>query len=109
MTHATKLEEELSPPSGPPEFIKPTHELFGEILLQAKRPKEAAVQFASALARHPNRARLLLGAARAARESGDLAGAVTAYNDLLKVWRRADAQLVELREARTFVEQAMRH
>jgi tetratricopeptide (TPR) repeat protein len=106
MKRATKLEEELSPPSGPPDFIKPTHELFGEILLQAKRPKEAAAQFAVALSRQPNRARSLLGAARAAKESGDQGGALNAYNDLLNIWKRADSQLAELREARGFVEQA---
>ncbi|HVG30619.1 MAG TPA: hypothetical protein VM864_13005 [Pyrinomonadaceae bacterium] len=106
MKRATKLEEELSPPSGPPDLIKPTHELFGEILLRAKRPREAAAQFATALARQPNRARSLLGAARAARESGDQRGALNAYNDLLKVWQRADSQLAEVREALGFVEQA---
>jgi tetratricopeptide (TPR) repeat protein len=106
MQRATKLEEELSPPSGPPDFIKPTHELLGEILLQAKRPKEAAVQFAVALSRQPNRARSLLGAARSARESGDQRGALNAYHELLTIWARADSQLSELREARGFVEQA---
>jgi tetratricopeptide (TPR) repeat protein len=106
MKRATKLEEELSPPSGPPDLIKPTHELLGELLLRAKRPKEAAAQFAVALARQPNRARSLLGAARAAKESGDQRGALKAYNDLLRVWQRADSQLAEVREARGFVEQA---
>jgi tetratricopeptide (TPR) repeat protein len=108
MQRATKLEEELSPPSGPPDLIKPTHELFGEILMQARRPKEAAAQFAVALARQPNRARSLLGAARAAREGGDQRGALDAYEDLLRVWRRADAQLAGVREARGFVEQSAR-
>ncbi|MDT7602368.1 MAG: hypothetical protein QOF61_365 [Acidobacteriota bacterium] len=106
MKRATKLEEELSPPSGPPDLIKPTHELLGEILLRAKRPKEAAAQFAVALSRQPNRARSLLGSARAAKDSGDERGAINAYNALLKIWTRADAQLAEVREARSFVEQA---
>jgi hypothetical protein len=34
MKKATELEEAMSPPSGPPVLIKPTHELFGEILLR---------------------------------------------------------------------------
>ncbi len=70
---AVALEESLSPPSGPPDVIKPSHELFGEILLRVGRPKEAARQFARALERQPNRARSLLGAARAAEQSGDKA------------------------------------
>ena len=106
MREATKLEEELSPPSGPPDFFKPSHELLGEILLQAGRPAEAAEQFAVALRRQPGRARALLGAARAAAASKDGAKAVAAYNTLLKQWQRADATLPELREARSYVEQA---
>src|SRR5262249_5054164 len=79
LKRATALEEELSPPSGPPEIIKPSHELFGEILLAAGKPKEAAQQFATALLRQPNRARSLLGAARAAAKSGDTVAAAQAY------------------------------
>lgn len=108
MREATKLEEELSPPSGPPSFFQPSHELLGEILLQAKRPAEAAAQFAVALQRQPGRARSLLGAARAAAASKDDAAADAAYKTLLKQWHRADASLPELREARSFVEQARR-
>ncbi|HZS10556.1 MAG TPA: tetratricopeptide repeat protein [Blastocatellia bacterium] len=106
MKKATALEEEMSPPSGPPTLIKPSHELFGEILLRAGRPKEAAVQFATSLQRQPNRARSLLGAARSAAQSGDKAKATAAYTDFLRVWQQADAQLPELREAREFLGQA---
>jgi hypothetical protein len=52
MQQATALEEKMPPPSGPPPVIKPAHELFGEILLRAGRPAEAAPQFATALYRH---------------------------------------------------------
>jgi tetratricopeptide (TPR) repeat protein len=71
MRQATALEESLSPPLGPPELIKPSHELFGEILLRAKRPEAAKEQFATSLRRQENRAQSLLGAARAAAGSGD--------------------------------------
>jgi hypothetical protein len=57
MRHAAALEEALPSPPGPPLVIKPAHELFGEILLRAKRPKEAAEQFATSLRRHKNHAR----------------------------------------------------
>ncbi len=66
MEKAITLEESFPPLPGPPPLIKPSHELFGEILLRAKRPKEAAAQFATSLRRHKNRARSLLGVARAA-------------------------------------------
>jgi len=69
--NAVTLEETMPPPQGPPLVIKPAHELLGEILLQAPRPADAAQQFATALYRHPNRARALLGAARAAAQRGE--------------------------------------
>jgi tetratricopeptide (TPR) repeat protein len=104
MKKATSLEEEMSPPSGPPDLIKPSHELFGEILLQAGRSKEAADQFRVALARQPNRARSLLGAARAAAQSGDVKGAIETYASFLRIWEQADPQLRELKEAREYEE-----
>jgi tetratricopeptide (TPR) repeat protein len=103
---ATSLEEEMSPPSGPPTLIKPSHELFGEILLKAGRPKEAAQQFAMALLRQPNRARSLLGAARAAAASGDAKGASANYSKFVQQWKQADSNLPELREAQDYLKQA---
>jgi tetratricopeptide (TPR) repeat protein len=103
MKQATTLEEQMAPPLGPPILIKPSHELFGEILLRAGKPAEASAQFAVALSRQPNRARSLLGAARAAAQAGDRAGAAAAYAKLLEQWNQADQELAELREARDFL------
>ena len=103
MKAAVTLEEQMSPPLGPPILIKPSHELFGEILLRAGKPAEAAAQFATALLRQPNRARSLLGAARAAAQAGDRAGAAATYAKLLEQWNQADQELAELREAREFL------
>ncbi len=108
MKQATSLEEQMSPPSGPPMLIKPTHELFGEILLRAGKPAEAAEQFKTALLRQPNRARSLLGAARAAAQTGNQPAALTAYATLIEQWKQADDGLVELREARDYLKQARR-
>ena len=108
MKKATALEEEMSPPYGPPNLVKPTHELFGEILLRAGKPAEAAEQFKVALLRQPNRARSLLGAARAAAQTGNQSGALTAYTTLIEQWKQADAGLLELREARDYLKQAKR-
>jgi hypothetical protein len=106
MQQATALEEKMPPPPGPPPVIKPAHELFGEILLRADRPVEAAQQFATALYRHPNRARALLGAARAAARRDDRAAAVRAYTQFLQQWQQGDAPLPEQREARAYLQQA---
>lgn len=103
MKKATAREEQMSAPYGPPTLVKPTHELFGEILLRAGKPAEAAEQFKTALLRQPNRARSLLGAARAAAQSGNHAAASAAYTTLLEQWKQADQSLPELREARDYL------
>ncbi len=41
MLRATALEEALAPPSGPPGLVKPSHELFGELLLRAGQSQAA--------------------------------------------------------------------
>jgi len=86
-------------------LIKPSHELFGEVLLRAGKPTEAAIQFRTALLRQPNRARSLLGAARAAAQSGDKQSATTGYVQLLSQWQGADESLPELSEARNYLRQ----
>jgi tetratricopeptide (TPR) repeat protein len=106
MKKATLLEEALGSPSGPPNLIKPAHELFGEILLRAGKPTEAAAQFRIALLRQPNRARSLLGAARAAAQSGDRDGAAAAAAKLVEQWRQADNSLPELSEAQDYLKSA---
>ena len=103
MKKATGLEEQMSPPYGPPTLVKPTHELFGEILLRAGKPAEAAEQFKISLLRQPNRARSLLGTARAAAQTGNHAAAAAAYTTLLEQWKQADESLPELREARDYL------
>jgi tetratricopeptide (TPR) repeat protein len=103
MGRAVSLEEEMSPPSGPPDLIKPSNELLGEILLRAGRPEEAAREFKTALLRQPNRARSMLGYARAARDMKS-PEAARAYSSFWQVWSEADPQLAELREAIDYVD-----
>jgi len=105
MKRVILLEEHMGPPYGPPGLIKPSHELFGEILLRAGKPGEAAAQFKTALLRQPNRARSLLGTARAAAQSGDRNAAIAAYSKLLEQWKQADEGLPELLEAREYLKQ----
>ena len=57
--------EEKEKPSGPPNIIKPTHELAGEILLEMGKKAEAAREFEKSLERQPMRRASLEGLARA--------------------------------------------
>jgi len=65
LKRATAIEGTLSAPSGPPQPMKPSFEMYGEFLLRAGRPGEAAKQFELALARTPNRTRSVQGLAKA--------------------------------------------
>ncbi len=100
LNEATELEDTLSLSYGPPDPVKPSHELFGEVLLELNRPEEAAEQFEKALDRAPRRALSLLGLARAQVQSGNQTAADQTYADLSQVWHNADPDLPEGREAR---------
>ena len=102
MQEAVAIEHDLPPPLGPPRPIKPAPELFGEILLELGRPREAAAEFERALASWPNRSLTLLGRARASAALGDRDSARRHYRRLLLNWRNADPTLPELKEARSF-------
>ncbi|MGH9795727.1 MAG: hypothetical protein ACRD5G_13225 [Candidatus Acidiferrales bacterium] len=108
MERAVKMEEEMAPPAGPPDLIKPSHEVLGEILLASGDAKRAGEQFARSLERQPSRTRSLIGAARAASASGDTAGAAAYYTKLLEVWKYADTQIAEMREAREYLQKHAR-
>src|SRR5207247_11469133 len=62
---ASANELTLDAPSGPAEPIKPSFELYGELLVKLHRPAEAAAQFQHALQRMPNRRASLVGLERA--------------------------------------------
>jgi tetratricopeptide (TPR) repeat protein len=103
MDRAAALQARMPKPIGRPFPVKGADELYGELLLQANRPKEAIAWFDRALARTPNRSRALLGLARSYRNAGDAGNARAAYKRLLTNWRLADQGLPELTEARDAV------
>lgn len=90
---AARDEDGMSFEFGPPEVVKPAHELAGEVLFLLGRPAEAQVQFEASLARAPGRARSLLGLARAATKAGDEAASQSASRVLSENFRRADPEL----------------
>jgi tetratricopeptide (TPR) repeat protein len=79
---AAEAEKALSAPSGPPEPIKPAFELYGEMLLEAGKAKEAMAAFEQSLLRTPRRTPSVLGLARAAAAAGDPATARARYQEL---------------------------
>jgi tetratricopeptide (TPR) repeat protein len=79
---AADTEKTLSAPSGPPDPIKPAFELYGELLLEAAKPKEAMAAFEQSLLRTPRRTPSVLGLARAAAAAGDQATSRARYQEL---------------------------
>ena len=73
---AADIESTLAAPSGPPEPIKPALEFYGEVLLDAGRPAEAATAFQQELLRTPKRTPSVEGLARATAKAGGPATAV---------------------------------
>jgi tetratricopeptide (TPR) repeat protein len=72
---------------GPPIPLKPAHELYGEELLSARRPKEAIEEFQRALARAPKRAQSLRGMAKAQAAAGETDASRRSLDDLKSFWR----------------------
>jgi tetratricopeptide (TPR) repeat protein len=83
---ATSLEVTMRPPNGAANPVKPSHELLGEVLLETGNPSEAAKAFEASLLRMPNRARSLLGSARAHAAMGDRATASERFQKLVEIW-----------------------
>ncbi len=102
MREATRREDAMPFEFGPPFVLKPSHELFGEMLLKMGMPKEAHAEFSKALHLAPKRARSMLGLARAAMAMGDSPGAAKAYAELRSIWHGADPALTNLSELKMF-------
>lgn len=98
---AAGIEETQDPPSGPTYPMKPSHELYGEILLAAGKAEKARAQFEESLTRTPNRTASLLGLARAADALGDADAADRAYSTLATFLVEADKDVAFLDEVRS--------
>ena len=97
---AADVEQSLPVEFGPPMTFKPPHEAAGELLLEMGRFADAETEFEAALARTPRRTSSLLGVARAAKEQGRTERAASRYAELAEIWKRADAGIAAVAEAR---------
>ncbi|MEK6688223.1 MAG: hypothetical protein AABZ01_07185, partial [Gemmatimonadota bacterium] len=101
LREATALEDAMPYEFGPPEVLKPSHELLGEILLDLGRAAEAQREFEAALALAPKRALSLRGLWHAASAAGDRETADKARSSLIAIWHNADADVPELGAVRS--------
>jgi tetratricopeptide (TPR) repeat protein len=98
LREAARLEDAIPLEFGPPDVVKPTHELLGEVLFEFGQAREAQQEFVRALALAPGRARSLLGLGRAALAAGDTTAARQALGVLKRNWHSADSTLPALAE-----------
>lgn len=103
LRQASVAEDSMVYAFGPPFVNAPAHELLGAELLGLKRFREAQAEFALALKRAPRRTTALLGLARAAAALGDTTPAMSAYEELTRIWRRADPGQAQVAEAADYV------
>jgi tetratricopeptide (TPR) repeat protein len=78
----------------------PSREMIAEILLEAKRPQQALVEYQADLKFSPNRFNALYGAARAAESAGKQSDANEYYALLIKNCDRGSSTRPELSHAR---------
>jgi tetratricopeptide (TPR) repeat protein len=103
MTEAIAIEDSIEALSQPPYPIIPAHEVYGTLLMEMKRPAEAAKHFAETLRRTPGRPMAVYGLARVAEALGDRPTALARYTEFLELWKHADPDRPELAIARRFV------
>jgi tetratricopeptide (TPR) repeat protein len=90
---ATAAEDALPVDFGPPAIVKPSHEMYGDMLLELGRPAEARAQYEKALARAPRRSLALAGVARAATALDDKAAVADACEQIARNYARADTSV----------------
>jgi hypothetical protein len=80
-------------------------ELLGDLLLEQQQPGLALTEYETSLASTPNRLRGLYGAAKAAKAANQPAKATTYFQKLAELTKDADADRVEIAEARSSLTQ----
>jgi tetratricopeptide (TPR) repeat protein len=103
LRQASEVEGATPKPPVTPAATLPAPELLGDLLLELRRPAEAADAYRLALRRFPRRFNGTLGLARALAAAGDQRGATAAYCQLLAIGARGarTATLPELAPYRT--------
>lgn len=86
-----------------PGVLKPAHELYGAMPLECGNASEALAAFEATSKKEPNRLGAYMGAARAARQSGDAGKARKYFAKVVQIAGGADESRTEISEARLFL------
>ena len=104
MRSAADLEDKTDKNPVTPGPVLPAREQLGELLLELNQPALALPEFDAVLRSSPRRFNATYGAARAAELSGNRKRASERYSELLQLCAQADAQRLELQNARAFLQ-----
>ena len=100
---AADLDATMDKHPATPAEVLPARELLADLLLAINDSAAALKEYELSLKSEPNRFRSILGKARAAQQSGDMATARDAYQKLLALSSQADADRPERSEAKAFL------
>lgn len=89
--------------SEPPQFYRPEQESLGDALLRAHQWDKARPAFEQALKQRPKSGHALYGIARSYALAGDAPNATKAYQDFLASWEHADADLPQIKQAKSWL------
>jgi len=93
---AVALEDKTNYEPGPAVVLKPSHEIYGEILLASGNANSAIEQFDLSLKRAPNRSMSLLGKYKALKSLGENEKAAQVRTMLKNNWKDADEKALKL-------------
>src|SRR6516164_7523636 len=100
---AADLEATMDKHPATPSSVLPARELLADLLLELNQPDAALAEYKEVLRTDPNRFRSILGEARAAKQSGDMAAAHDAYQKLVALSKPAGPERPELAEAKAYL------
>jgi len=100
---AADLEATMDKHPATPSAVLPARELLADLLLELNQPDAALAEYKEVLRTDPNRFRSILGEARAAKQSGDMAAAHDAYQKLVALSKPASPERPELAEAKAYL------
>ena len=103
MSAAADAEDKTEKHPVTPGAPKPARELYGEMLLESGNSKEALVAFEATLKKEPNRLGAYVGAAKAAKKSGDKAKAREYSEKIVSIAGDADKARTAVADARAFL------
>jgi tetratricopeptide (TPR) repeat protein len=103
MSTAADAEDKTEKHPVTPGVPKPARELYGVMLLETGKPREALIAFEATLKKEPNRLGAYVGAATAAEKAGDKAKAEGYYGKVVAIAGDADTTRAEIADARAYL------